>query len=65
MRVQATDADLKIGTVVYRSATSKKAWTVVYISPPHYGRAYKAYALTHGGAGFSAPHLWIEKELDK
>lgn len=60
-RRQATDADLTIGTTVYKSKTSVKAWTVRYIGEADAHRLCRVYVLTPEGAGFAARNLWVEE----
>lgn len=63
-RRPALDSDLTIGTTVYRSATSSKAWTVLYIGAPDQHRSCYVYALSPGGAGFAARNLYVDTDVD-
>lgn len=71
-RKTATDKDLKIGTIVYKSAKAPTAWKVVAVSfvPEWHGDErveVTAYAIakatskgSKGCAAYSARFLWIE-----
>lgn len=61
MRIQATEADLAVGTVVYRSAKAKKAWTILTVHPADEHCNVSRYDLSPAGASFTAKNLWIEK----
>lgn len=71
MRKIATDADLAVGTIVFKSAKSATAWTItavgtVAVAETHrdFGRSF--YSLSKTGAGkanaaYPASLLWIEQ----
>lgn len=62
MRIRATEADLAVGTIVYRSERAKKAWTILAVyAPVDEHTVGLRYSLSGAGAGFSANNLWIEK----
>lgn len=61
-RRRATDADLDLGVRVFRSATSKKAWTILAVHPASESRDVTRYDLSPAGASFAAGYLYIEVE---
>jgi hypothetical protein len=60
-RRPATDADLTIGTTVYRGRTAKKAYTVTGVYEPETHTPIYRYSIGQGSSGYAARNLWIEE----
>lgn len=56
----ATDADLTVGTTVYRGETAQKPFTVSGVYGPEEHVVVTRYTIGSGAAGHASRSLWVE-----